>query len=154
VEGRGWVLGFRGLELDVDAAILRVRRFVRALGIECAARGDRHLRLADAEATEVCAHRARAPRAQTEVVLLGAARIGASDQIDDAAFERAGREARRDLIEDRAVFGRELVFVVIEFRVALRRRGFDAAGGDDVGGDGERRRDLLVTRDVRRRLAS
>src|SRR6185436_9322959 len=88
-----------GRELDVDAAVLLPAGLVGAGRVDRAARGDLQLGLRDAEPHEVLADRVRAPRAEAHVVLLGAARIGAADHQDVLALERAGHQARRELIE-------------------------------------------------------
>src|SRR4051794_22891000 len=86
------------LEPDIDAAIRAPARLVGALRFECAACGLGELRRVHAELFEEARDRARAPRAEPEVVLLGPARIGAPDELELLARERAGGDARRDLL--------------------------------------------------------
>src|SRR5437763_16720915 len=96
IAGRG---GSVDLELDVDAAVLRVASLVGAGGIERATRRDGELRLADAELGQVAGDRFGATRAEAEVVLLGAARVGATDEGDRLALERTRHHAGRELLE-------------------------------------------------------
>src|SRR3569623_2747245 len=104
---------------DVDAAVGGPAALVLAGCVARAAGRLAALTVRDAEVFEVGLDRARTAGAEAEVVLLGAARIGATGELELLALQRAGRHARRDLLEHVAVVLLELGSVEVELRRGL-----------------------------------